>query len=142
VEFSVLSKTDHSAWLPITALHSGDAHNLDRWDYYGALLSRIDRMAESYEVSHRNLRSDAAVSERGALRAHQPIAASVRFSAKQYWRKGRPVFRKKEFHHFLSQARGSLVEIETQLLIARALTYFQPAKADILLAAAEELGRI
>ena len=47
-----------------------------------ALLSRIDRMAESYEVSHRNLRTDAAVSERGALRAHQPIAASVRFSAK------------------------------------------------------------
>ena len=27
--FSVLSKTDHSAWLPITALHFGDVHNLE-----------------------------------------------------------------------------------------------------------------
>jgi len=49
--------------------------------------------------------------------------------------KGRLVLRKKEFHRFLSQARGSLVEIETQLLIASNLKYLQPAKADILLAA-------
>ena len=55
---------------------------------------------------------------------------------------GQARFSQKEFHHFLSQARGSLVEIETQLLIARHLKYLQPAKADILLAAAEELARI
>ena len=53
---------------------------------------------------------------------------------------GQARFSQKEFHHFLSQARGSLVEIETQLLIARNLKYLQPAKADIPLAAAEELG--
>jgi len=41
---------------------------------------------------------------------------------------GQARFSQKEFHHFLSQARGSLVEIETQLLIARALTYLQPAR--------------
>jgi len=34
------------------------------------------------------------------------------------------------------------VEIETQLLIARNLEYLPPVKADILLAAAEELGRV
>src|SRR5258708_30402354 len=55
---------------------------------------------------------------------------------------GQARFSRKEFHHFLSVARGSLVEIETQLLIARNLKYLRPAKADILLAAAEELGRI
>jgi four helix bundle protein len=55
---------------------------------------------------------------------------------------GQARFSQKEFHHFLSQARGSLVEIETQLLIARDLKYLQPAKADTLLAAADELGRI
>ena len=55
---------------------------------------------------------------------------------------GQARFSQKEFHHFLSQARGSLVEIETQLLIARSLNYLQPTKADILLEAAEELGRI
>jgi four helix bundle protein len=39
-------------------------------------------------------------------------------------------------------ARGSLVEIETQLLIARNLKYLQPAKAEDLLATADEIGRI
>lgn len=48
----------------------------------------------------------------------------------------------KEFHHFLSLARGSLVEIETQLLISRDLEYFSEEKADGLLAEAQELGRI
>jgi four helix bundle protein len=55
---------------------------------------------------------------------------------------GQARFSQKEFHHFLSQARGSLVEIETQLLIAKNLKYVQPAKADALLAVADELGRI
>jgi four helix bundle protein len=55
---------------------------------------------------------------------------------------GQARYSQKEFHHFLSQARGSLVEIETQVLIARDLTYLSPVKADALLAAAEELGRI
>jgi four helix bundle protein len=55
---------------------------------------------------------------------------------------GQARFSQKEFHHFLSMARGSLVEIETQLLIARNLKYIQPEKAEILLAAADELGRI
>jgi four helix bundle protein len=55
---------------------------------------------------------------------------------------GQARYSQKEFHHFLSQARGSLVEIETQILIARDLTYLSPAKADALLADAEELGRI
>lgn len=39
-------------------------------------------------------------------------------------------------------ARGSLVEIETQLLIARDLKYIQSSKTDILLAASDELGRV
>jgi four helix bundle protein len=55
---------------------------------------------------------------------------------------GQARFSQKEFHHFLSQARGSLVEIETQLLIAKELKYLAAAKADGLLAAADELGSI
>jgi len=55
---------------------------------------------------------------------------------------GQARFSQKEFHHFLSMARGSLVEIETQLLIARNLKYLQPAKAEDLLATADEIGRI
>src|SRR2546427_4289267 len=55
---------------------------------------------------------------------------------------GQARFSQKEFHHFLSQARGSLVEIETQLLIAKDLKYTAPAKAQELLVRADELGRI
>jgi four helix bundle protein len=55
---------------------------------------------------------------------------------------GQARFSQKEFHHFLSQARGSLVEIETQLLIARELKYLQPSKAEDLLATTDELGRV
>jgi four helix bundle protein len=55
---------------------------------------------------------------------------------------GQARFSQKEFHHFLSQARGSLVEIETQLLIARDLKYLQPSNAEDLLATADELGRV
>jgi four helix bundle protein len=55
---------------------------------------------------------------------------------------GQARFSQKEFHHFLSQARGSLVEIETKLLIAKELKYLQPTKAETLLASADELGRV
>jgi len=55
---------------------------------------------------------------------------------------GQARFSQKEFHHFLSQARGSLAEIETQLLIATDLKYIQPAKGEALLVLADELGRI
>ena len=47
---------------------------------------------------------------------------------------------KKEFHHFVSQARGSLLEVETQLEIARNLGYLSPKKALDLLAKASEIA--
>jgi len=55
---------------------------------------------------------------------------------------GQARFSQKEFHHFLSQARGSLVEIETQVLIAKDLKYIQPAKTEELLVLTDELARI
>lgn len=55
---------------------------------------------------------------------------------------GQARFSPKEFHHFLTIARGSLVEIETQLLIAKDLQYFGKLALDALLADADELGRI
>jgi len=55
---------------------------------------------------------------------------------------GQARYSQKEFHHFLSQARGSLVEIETQLLISRELRYLPAAKTDELLAQADELGKV
>ena len=48
----------------------------------------------------------------------------------------------KEFKLFLSHARGSLVEVETQLIISQNLSYFSDEEAKRLLALAAELGRI
>jgi four helix bundle protein len=55
---------------------------------------------------------------------------------------GQARFSRKEFHHFLSLARGSLVEIETQVIIAQNLDYLTPNQSQPLLAEAAELGRI
>jgi len=48
----------------------------------------------------------------------------------------------KEFHHFLTLARGSLVEIETQIEIAARLKYVDAAETGALLERCAELGRI
>jgi four helix bundle protein len=55
---------------------------------------------------------------------------------------GQAHFSQREFHRFLSHARGSLVEIETQLMIAQNLGYLSATHARQLLDQAAELGRI
>jgi four helix bundle protein len=47
-----------------------------------------------------------------------------------------------EFKQFLGNARGSLMEVETQILIARDLNYLDQSQSDSLLNAAAEVGRI
>lgn len=47
-----------------------------------------------------------------------------------------------EFAQFLCQARGSLYELETQILIARNLSYISSEDEQNLLTRAAELGRI
>jgi len=49
---------------------------------------------------------------------------------------------RKEFHQFVGQARGSLVELETQLEIALNLGYLRRDVADVLLTRASEVGRL
>jgi four helix bundle protein len=48
----------------------------------------------------------------------------------------------KEFRHFLGQARGSLMEVETQLQIAQNLGYLDTANTLELLNGCAEVGRI
>ncbi len=55
---------------------------------------------------------------------------------------GQARFSQKEFHHFLSQARGSLAEMETQLLIAQDLGYASTTASQGVLSKAAELSRI
>jgi len=48
----------------------------------------------------------------------------------------------KEFRYFLGQARGSLMEVETQLQIGRNLGYLESERTDKLLTSCAEVGRI
>jgi four helix bundle protein len=47
----------------------------------------------------------------------------------------------REFSHFLFHARGSLLELQTQLMIARELQYLSKEQAQLLLDLAEVVGR-
>jgi four helix bundle protein len=48
----------------------------------------------------------------------------------------------KEFRHFLGQARGSLMEVETQIQIAGNLGYLKKEQTAPLLQSCAEVGRI
>jgi len=47
-----------------------------------------------------------------------------------------------EFKQFLGHARGSLLEVETQILVARSLNYLEPEPTEILLRQTSEVGRV
>jgi four helix bundle protein len=47
-----------------------------------------------------------------------------------------------EFQQFLGHARGSLYELETQIVIGAKLDYFEQPDRDRLLAESRELGRM
>jgi four helix bundle protein len=47
-----------------------------------------------------------------------------------------------EFKQFLGNARGSLTEVETQILIARDLDYLEQNQSETLLGATAEIGRM
>jgi len=55
---------------------------------------------------------------------------------------GQARYSKREFHHFLNNARGSLAEVETQIMLACDLSYLSSQETEALLARAAELGRI
>ncbi len=51
-------------------------------------------------------------------------------------------FSRKEFKHFLRNARGSLAELETQAILSSDLHYLNKEQTAELLAATDEQGRI
>ena len=55
---------------------------------------------------------------------------------------GQARFSPQEFHFFLSRARGGLVEVETELLLAQKLEYFSTETGQKLLDKAAELGKV
>ena len=55
---------------------------------------------------------------------------------------GQARYYQKEFHHFLSHARGSLAELESQTIISQNLGYLSQDHAERLLERTAELGRV
>jgi four helix bundle protein len=55
---------------------------------------------------------------------------------------GQAHYSNREFLHFLRHARGSLAELETQVLIAQQRKYLNQGQVDDLLKRADELSRI
>jgi four helix bundle protein len=55
---------------------------------------------------------------------------------------GQARYSPQEFHHFLGRARGSLVEAETQLMIAQNLGYVTPEHGEHMLNKTAEVGKI
>jgi len=55
---------------------------------------------------------------------------------------GQARYSRSEFQHFLNHARGSLAEVETQIILAGDLGYLGAKEAGILLEKSSELGRI
>ena len=55
---------------------------------------------------------------------------------------GQARYSKKDFRHFLRVAKGSLAEIETQVLIARRLDYVSQDSSDRCIVDIKEVGRI
>lgn len=47
-----------------------------------------------------------------------------------------------EFHNCLGRARGALVEVETELILAQNLEYLNPEQSQMLLSKASQLGKI
>ena len=67
-------------------------------------------------------------------RASVSVASNI---AEGQGRQSRP-----EFYQFLSKARGSLMEVETQILIASELSYATSTKCDELLVLTARIGRL
>ena len=55
---------------------------------------------------------------------------------------GQARFSKRDFRHFLRASRGSLAELETQILIALRLNYVGQASANTILSGIDEVSRI
>jgi four helix bundle protein len=98
-------------------------------------------VAESNDSSTGDIRDDEAVPRDelyGLTNQLRRAAVSVASNIAE----GQARFSKKEFHHFLTQARGSLVEIETQVLIAKDLDYLTLNEGNRLLGLAAETGKL
>ena len=99
-------------------------------------------MEKSDGVGERDLSRDAKFSQRRNVRLKEPVAQSRSISVPSNIAEGQARYSRREFRHFLNNARGSLAEVKTQIVLARDLAHLGQRETDFLLDKAAELGRI
>jgi four helix bundle protein len=105
------------------------------------ILYGFDLLAESYGLGHGNLSPDQTIPKEEVFGlASQLRRAAVSIPSNIAEGQGR--LSKGEFRTFLGNARGSLSELETQILICKNLDYIAEQEAARLLEMASEVGRI
>ena len=94
----------------------------------------MDLVTEIYEVSHKFPREEIFALTSQLRRAAVSIPSNIA--------EGQGRSSRKEFLYFLGNAKGSLSEVETQVLIARKLDYIDDEVSNSLLNLSAEVGRI
>ena len=94
----------------------------------------IDLVTEIYRLTQQFPREELYGLSKQFRRAAVSVPSNIA--------EGQVRFSPKEFHHFLATARGSLVEIETQIIIAEKLKYLEPETCRSMLERTAELGRV
>jgi four helix bundle protein len=98
------------------------------------------RLAGKYEICSRSLSSNNQFPRHELYGLSQQLrraAVSVPSNIAQ----GKGHRSDREFGHFLLHARGSLLEVQTQVMIAQELQYLRSEEAQRLLASADAIGR-
>jgi four helix bundle protein len=111
------------------------------------VLSKIDRFEDliAWQKARELTRAIYQVTQQGAFardfglaRQIQRAAVSIMSNiAEGFERRGR-----REFHQFLSTAKGSCAEVRSQLYVAFDIGYLEASDFQRLLAQAEEVGRV
>ena len=94
----------------------------------------MDLVTEIYRASHKFPREEIFALTNQLRRAAVSIPSNIA--------EGQGKSSRKEFLYFLGNAKGSLSEVETQILIARNLGYISEDDLNPLLHLAAEVGRI
>ena len=94
----------------------------------------MDLVTEIYRVSHKFPREEIFALTSQLRRAAVSVPSNIA--------EGQAKSSRKEFLYFLGNAKGSLSELETQVLIARNLGYTENEDLDHLLSLSAEVGRI
>jgi hypothetical protein len=106
-----------------------------------ATLSGIDRLAKGDGFRDSDLRSEPGFPQNGGLWVNKPNTSCCGFDSFQHRRRASTRCHAR-FFAFLSIAQGSLMEIETQVMIAERLGYVETETEKTLLDSAAEISRL